>query len=199
MLPVLDNHDPRIRYYELALERSLEDLPARELPEGYRLETWAAGDREAWIAIEQSARELRDREQGLKVWEQYFGGHERELPGRMYFVLNAAGEKVATATAFYDIRRGDDGVTGVLHWVAVRREEQGRGLSKPLILHVLRRMAEQPGRVLSREELQGKENETFERAIDVQIGHIRAALGDGGKKRIVTVRGSGYLFAKKQD
>ena len=142
MLPVLDNHDPRIRYYELALERSLEDLPARELPEGYRLETWAAGDREAWIAIEQSARELRDREQGLKVWEQYFGGHERELPGRMYFVLNAAGEKVATATAFYDIRRGDDGVTGVLHWVAVRREEQGRGLSKPLILHVLRRMAE---------------------------------------------------------
>ena len=64
---------------------------------------------------------------------------------------------------------------------------------------LLRRMAEQPGRVLSREELQGKENETFERAIDVQIGHIRAALGDGGKKRIVTVRGSGYLFAKKQD
>ena len=33
-----------------------------------------------------------------------------------------------------DIRRGDDGVTGWLHWVAVGREYQGRGLSKPLII-----------------------------------------------------------------
>ena len=64
---------------------------------------------------------------------------------------------------------------------------------------LLLRLAEQPGKVLSRDELLGRDAETFDRAIDVQIGHIRAALGESGKKRIVTVRGAGYLFAKKQD
>ena len=31
-----DNHDERIRYYELLLERDLEQIPRRELPQGYR-------------------------------------------------------------------------------------------------------------------------------------------------------------------
>ena len=35
-------------------------------------------------------------------------------------------------------RSGD----GWLHWVAVRREEQGRGLSKPLIAYTLSRLRE---------------------------------------------------------
>ena len=58
----------------------------------------------------------------------------------MFFVLSPEGEKVATATAYYDIRRGDDGITGWLHWVAVRREHQGLGLAKPLITRVLQAM-----------------------------------------------------------
>ena len=64
---------------------------------------------------------------------------------------------------------------------------------------LLLRLAEHPGKVLSRDDLLGKEADAFDRSIDVQIGHIRTALGDSGKKRIVTVRGAGYLFAKKQD
>ena len=64
---------------------------------------------------------------------------------------------------------------------------------------LLRRLAEQPGKVLTRDELLGRDADTFDRVIDVQIGHIRAALGESGKKRIVTVRGVGYLFAKRQD
>ena len=137
-----DNHDPRIRYYELVLENTLDNLPDRPLPPGYSFITYAPGDRENWIAIERSARELVSYEQGLEVWDRYYGAYEALLPGRMFFVLNPAGEKVATATAFFDIRREDDGVNGMLHWVAVRRDEQGRGLSKPLILKALHRMKE---------------------------------------------------------
>ena len=59
---------------------------------------------------------------------------------RMVFVVNEAGDKVATATAFYDIRGIDQSGDGWLHWVAVRREDQGRGLSKPLISHVIQIM-----------------------------------------------------------
>ena len=56
------------------------------------------------------------------------------------FVVNEAGEKVATATAYYDIRGIDQSGDGWLHWVAVRREEQGKGLSKPMISHVIQIM-----------------------------------------------------------
>ena len=137
-----DNHDPRLPYYELVLERSLEALPSAPLPPGYHFEAYAPGDEERWIGIELSARELTDAAQGREVWRRYYGGHEDGLPGRMFFVADDVGQKVATATAYYDIRRADDGVNGMLHWVAVRRESQGLGLSKPLILRTLNRMRE---------------------------------------------------------
>jgi DNA-binding response OmpR family regulator len=43
--------------------------------------------------------------------------------------------------------------------------------------------------------------EAFDRSIDVHISRIRAAIEDEVKRprRIVTVRGAGYVFAKQQD
>src|SRR6266851_4399344 len=66
-------------------------------------------------------------------------------------------------------------------------------------------LAENAGRVLSRELLmdlvKGEPLEAFDRSIDVHVSRIRAAIEDDPKKprRIVTVRGAGYLFAKSQD
>jgi DNA-binding response OmpR family regulator len=66
-------------------------------------------------------------------------------------------------------------------------------------------LAERAGRVLSREQLmdavKGEPLEAFDRSIDVHIGRLRAAIEDDPKqpKRIITVRGSGYLFSKAQD
>ncbi len=136
----LDNHDSRIPYYELMLEQSLDEMEEIPLPAGYHYDNFTPGDREPWIAIEQSAKEFSSTEEGEAAWERYYAGRERELTGRMFFVSDASGKKLATATAFYDIRTGDDGRNGWLHWVAVRREAQGLGLSKPLITHVLRHM-----------------------------------------------------------
>ena len=137
-----DNHDPRIRYYELVLERSLDSVPERALPEGYSFAWYAPGDRDEWIRIEQSAREFDSFEEGVGAWERYYARYEELLPGRMLFVLDPGGRKAATATAFFDVRREDDGVNAMLHWVSVRRDEQGKGLSKPLILRTLARMKE---------------------------------------------------------
>jgi GNAT superfamily N-acetyltransferase len=136
-LPKLDNHDPRIRYYELMLEGDITGMPEIPLPAGYRFALYQPGDRDAWIAIEISARELTGHAQGADVWEKYYGGKDEELKRRMVFILNEQGEKVATATAFYDIYGRDQSGAGWLHWVAVRREDQGKGLSKPLITRVL--------------------------------------------------------------
>ena len=137
-----DNHDERIRYYELLLERDLEQIPQIELPEGYRFVFYKQGDRDTWIDIEKSAKEFVSYEQGLASWNKYYENSQEELPVRMVFIENSAGEKVATATAFYDIYGRDKSGDGWLHWVAVRREYQGKGLAKPLIAYVLNVMRE---------------------------------------------------------
>lgn len=129
--------DRRIRHYELLLERDLDPLPAFPLPEGYRFVFYRPGDKDSWIAIEKSAGEFAAWAQGVAAWEKYFAAHEDILPERMVFVENAAGEKVATASAYIDITGRDRSGSGWLHWVSVRREDQGRGLAKPLISYVL--------------------------------------------------------------
>jgi len=139
-LPELTNHDFRIRYYELMLRGEITDMPEIPLPAGYHYELYRPGDRDAWIGIEKSAKEFGAYEQGLDAWKRYYEGRDDELVNRMVFVVNEAGEKVATATAFYDIRGIDQSADGWLHWVAVKREHQGRGLSKPLISHVIQIM-----------------------------------------------------------
>lgn len=63
-------------------------------------------------------------------------------------------------------------------------------------------MAERAGRVLSREQLMdavsGDTTDATDRSIDVHIGRLRAAIEDDPKqpRRIVTVRGTGYCFAR---
>ncbi len=132
-----DNHDNRIKHYELLLERDLDELPYVPLPKGYKFVFYKQGDRDIWIDIEKSAKEFVDYTQGLEAWNRYYENHEKMLFNRMVFIENSDGEKVATATAYYDITNRDKSGAGWLHWVAVRKEYQGKGLSKPLILYVL--------------------------------------------------------------
>ena len=66
-------------------------------------------------------------------------------------------------------------------------------------------MAERAGRVLTRDQImeavRGRELEAFDRSIDVHMGRIRAAIEQDPKapRRILTVRGVGYVFDKQQD
>jgi DNA-binding response OmpR family regulator len=66
-------------------------------------------------------------------------------------------------------------------------------------------LAQAAGRVLSRDQImdamKGHPLEAFDRSIDVHVSRIRAAIEDDPKnpRRVLTVRGAGYLFAKKQD
>ena len=70
---------------------------------------------------------------------------------------------------------------------------------------LLLELARHAGRVMSREALmdllRSERLEAFDRSIDVQISRIRQAIEDNPKKprRIITIRGSGYVFARAQD
>ncbi|MES3022997.1 MAG: response regulator transcription factor [Pseudomonadota bacterium] len=82
------------------------------------------------------------------------------------------------------------------------------GVPRPLTAYqfdLLVALAERAGRVLSREQLidavKGEALDPFDRSIDVHIGRLRLAIEDDVKhpRRIITVRGTGYVFAKVQD
>ena len=66
-------------------------------------------------------------------------------------------------------------------------------------------LSERAGRVLTRDQImeavRGRELEAFDRSIDVHMGRIRSAIEGDAKdpKRILTVRGVGYVFAKQHD
>jgi two-component system phosphate regulon response regulator OmpR len=82
------------------------------------------------------------------------------------------------------------------------------GDEKPMTSYqfdLLLALAESAGRVLSREALmtrvRGDALEAFDRSIDVHVSRLRAAIEDDPRRprRILTVRGAGYVFARKQD
>ena len=87
---------------------------------------------------------------------------------------------------------------------AVRLDGEARALTG-FQFALLVALAENAGRVLSREVLmdllKGEPLEAFDRSIDVHVSRIRAATEDDPKRprRIITVRGAGYVFAKAQD
>jgi DNA-binding response OmpR family regulator len=86
----------------------------------------------------------------------------------------------------------------------VRLDGQARSLTA-YQFDLLLALAERAGRVLSREQLidavKGAAFDPFDRSIDVHIGRLRAAIEDDVKqpRRILTVRGAGYVFAREHD
>ena len=71
--------------------------------------------------------------------------------------------------------------------------------------NLLKVMAERAGRVLSRNAimnaLKGNDLEAFDRSIDVHISRIRAEIEEdpNNPRRVITVRGVGYVFARTQE
>jgi DNA-binding response OmpR family regulator len=89
----------------------------------------------------------------------------------------------------------------------VRLESEERALTS-YQFDLLLAMAERAGRVLSREALaefsradHAAYDPAIDRSIDVHIARLRAAIEEDPKhpRRILTVRGVGYVFAKAQD
>lgn len=88
------------------------------------------------------------------------------------------------------------------------RQARIDGEDRPMTAYqfdLLQVLARHPGRVLTREFLlsavKGESLDAFDRSIDVHISRIRAAIEDDPRhpRRILTLRGAGYVFTKSQD
>jgi len=122
----------------------------------------------------------------------------RELLARLRAILRRGRSKARTSLLRF----------GSLEIDRDSRAVRLHGEERPLTSYqfaLLVALAENAGRVLARETLmdlvKGEPLEAFDRSIDVHVSRIRAAIEDDPKKprRIVTVRGAGYVFAKAQD
>jgi DNA-binding response OmpR family regulator len=146
-----------------------------------------------------------DRVVGLEIGaEDYVAKpfEPRELLARIRVVLRRGKSGAAPADILrfgrLEIDRGSR---------AVRLDAEEKSLTS-YQFDLLLAMAERAGRVLSREALaeasradSAAYDPTIDRSIDVHIARLRAAIEDDAKKprRILTVRGVGYVFAKAQD
>ncbi len=126
----------------------------------------------------------------------------RELLARIRAVLRRRGESTSDAKAATVMR------FGTLEIDRNARTVTAGGMLADLTSYqfdLLVAMAERAGRVLTRDQImeavRGRELEAFDRSIDVHMGRIRAAIEVDAKnpKRILTVRGVGYVFAKQQN
>jgi DNA-binding response OmpR family regulator len=121
----------------------------------------------------------------------------RELLARLRAILRRRGAPRSDVLRFGRLEIDRDART-------VRVDGDARSLTSYQFALLLA-LAERAGRVLSREALmdvlKGETLDAFDRSIDVHVSRIRAAIEDDPKapRRIITVRGSGYVFARAQD
>jgi two-component system phosphate regulon response regulator OmpR len=122
----------------------------------------------------------------------------RELLARLRAILRRRGASPSDKPLHFGRLEIDRGAH------AVRLDGETREITS-YQFNLLVALAQNAGRVLSRESLmdlvRGEQLEAFDRSIDVHVSRIRAAIEDDAKapRRIITVRGAGYVFAKVQD
>ncbi len=122
----------------------------------------------------------------------------RELLARLKAILRRRGATTAADVLRFGRLQIDPGA------LEVRLDGEPRALTSYQFALLLA-LARHAGRVMSRETLMDlvkhERLEAFDRSIDVHISRIRAAIEDNPKKprRVITVRGAGYVFAKSQE
>jgi DNA-binding response OmpR family regulator len=145
--------------------------------------------------------EPMDRVVGLEVGaDDYLAKpfEPRELQARLRAILRRKGTPAKAEVLRFGRLEIDKGAR------SVRLDGEERPLTGYQFTLLLT-LAERAGRVLTREALmdlmKGEKLEAFDRSVDVHISRIRAAIEDDAKKpkRILTVRGTGYVFARDQD
>ncbi len=131
---------PEGKLIEVSMVRdSLEGLPDFPLPAPYTIRGYQPGDVATWVKVHREAERYHDISEAL--FHREFGRDEGLLAQRQLFLCDGAGAAIGTATAwFHDDYRGLP--HGRIHWVAIAERMQGRGLGRPLIAALCRRLVE---------------------------------------------------------
>ena len=189
------------------LDLMLPDMDGLEVCRRIKAQSSTSGEQPNTAVLMLTAKgDPMDRIVGLEIGaDDYLPKpfEPRELLARIRAVLRRGGEAGGVAGGAHKVMR-----FGSLEIDRDARTVTVSGNACELTSYqfdLLVALAERAGRVLSRDQImeavRGRELEAFDRSIDVHMGRIRSAIELDAKdpKRILTVRGVGYVFAKQQD
>jgi GNAT superfamily N-acetyltransferase len=115
---------------------NLTSIPRYDLPAGLSYRMFQKGDDAIWAEIVASAGEFATDDMAVLHFRKEFGKLQRELRNRCVFADTEEGVSIGTATAWFgDLPPGK--TVGRLHWVAIKKNFQGRGIGKPLVSRAL--------------------------------------------------------------
>lgn len=121
---------------------NLDAIPQHELPEGFSIRTFRAGEGPLWAEIGTAAGNFTSPDVAQDRFNIEFDKPVEDMESRCFFVVhNETNRAVGTAMAWYDPDFNGEPY-GRVHWVAIIPEFQGKGLAKPLLCAVLNRLAE---------------------------------------------------------
>jgi GNAT superfamily N-acetyltransferase len=118
------------------IRENLDDIPDYALPSGYAIRWYQPGDEESWYRIHLLADQYTKMTSGL--FEEQFGGDARLLADRQCFLIDGNSALIGTATAWLGNHNKQS--RGRIHWVAIVPAEQGKGLARPLLATVCKRL-----------------------------------------------------------
>lgn len=118
---------------QLKMIRYSSPVRLRNLPDGYKYETYSGTDEEIndWIAICQNG--LIGPDAGVELFREVIINYPDLEPFRdLFFVLNDNGERIATSASVCH----KDG-TGYIHMVASLPSTRGKGIGHAMLSHAL--------------------------------------------------------------
>jgi GNAT superfamily N-acetyltransferase len=129
--------DPIREYINVRMIReNLDDIPEYDLPDGYSIQWYQPGYEKHWQAVQSLADEYNRVTPNL--FEEQFGTDIQLLSERQCFLCDSEENIIGTATAWLDGH--SEKSPGRIHWLAIIPQQQGRGLAKPLLTIICKRL-----------------------------------------------------------
>lgn len=135
-----------MRNYGVKMIREhMEDIPEVPFPAGFGVRNYRPGEGHIWTRIQIAAEPFTKVDDQL--FHREFGDNLEALEDRMFFIITDDGEEVGTITAWWTPDwKGKE--WGIIHWIAVHPDYQGRGLSKPAMTVAMKRLKQSHDRCL---------------------------------------------------
>ncbi len=123
----------------IMVREHLEGIPEHALPGSFSLRWYQRGDETHWLQIHQRA----DLHNHITpdLFHRAFASDIFELARRQCYLTTSKGRAIGTASAWFNDNFEGRSI-GRVHYVAILPEFQGRGLSRPLMTAICRRLRE---------------------------------------------------------
>ena len=119
----------------LLVKNDPADYPRYSLPEGYSFESFQPGREDDWVRIHLDSELIDGEEAARNTLEKEFKVDPEGMTKRMWFVIDPSGRAVGTISMWLGGAFGPDYER--VHWVAVEKSQQGKGLSNAMMTKAL--------------------------------------------------------------